>query len=77
MASATAPAAASTSSIAPRREGAGRGLGDRGVGDGIGELVGARGVRQIERELEIEHEALADLGLVLHHAVMGVDQRAR
>ena len=45
------------------------------VADGVGELVGAGGLRQIEIEHEIELEGLADLGLVLHHAVIGVQRQ--
>ena len=50
--------------VTPRREGAGRGLGDRGIRDGIGEFVGIGRVRQIERQLDIEDESLPDAGLV-------------
>ena len=37
------------------------------------ELVGARRFGEIDVEHEIEHERLPDLGLVLHHAVIGVE----
>src|SRR5436190_8454973 len=45
------------------------------VADGVGELVGAGGLREIEIEHEIELEGLADLGLVLHHAMIGVQRQ--
>ena len=62
--------------IVARREHFGRGVDDGAVGNRVGEPVGARAGRQIERQFEIDDEALADLGFVLHHAVMGVDQQA-
>src|SRR5665213_3560887 len=45
------------------------------VADRVGELVGARGLLEIDIEDEIEPEALADLGLMLHHAVIGVQRQ--
>src|SRR5689334_7706629 len=44
-----------------------------GVGHGVGEVIAARGFREIGIQFEIDHEALADLGLVIHHAMAGVD----
>src|SRR5260221_7842475 len=42
------------------------------VADRIGELVAARCLGQVDVEHEIEREGLADLGFVLHDAVIGV-----
>ena len=39
------------------------------------ELVAARRSAEIDRELEIDHEALADLLFVRHHAVIGMDDQ--
>src|SRR5579859_473952 len=47
-----------------------------GIGHGIGETIGAGGLRQVRIQFEVDHEALADLGLVLHHAVAGMDHDA-
>src|SRR5258708_29054940 len=47
-----------------------------GIGHGIGETVRARGVRQIGKEFEIDHEPLPDLGLMFHHAMPGMDDDA-
>jgi hypothetical protein len=58
-------------------EGAGRGIDDRRVGHGVGELVACAGAGKIDRELEVDDEALADLFLVRHHAMMGMDEKAR
>src|SRR5262249_31348860 len=41
-----------------------------------GQAIGARGVGQVGEQLEVDHEALADLGLVLHDAMTGVDDDA-
>src|SRR4029077_7293586 len=46
------------------------------IGHGVGEAVGMRGFRQIDRELEVDHEALPDLGFVFHHAMAGMDDNA-
>ena len=46
------------------------------VRDGILELIAARGVSEIELELQIDVKGLADLGFVLHHAVIGVQRQA-
>src|SRR5579862_269368 len=45
----------------------------RVVGHRVLELVGARGLGEVDVERQIEPEGLADLGLVLHHAVVGVE----
>src|SRR3569623_746958 len=50
---------------------------DLGVRHGIGEPVASRRLRQVGIELEIDDEALADLGLMIHHAVAGMDRQAR
>ena len=47
------------------------------VGDRVGELVGRAAAREIDVEHEIEREGLPDLGLVRHHAVIGVQRQAR
>src|SRR5262249_46606559 len=44
-----------------------------GVGHGVGQMIGARGFGEIGIQLEIDDKALPDLGLVIHHAVAGVD----
>src|SRR3954454_19607088 len=49
---------------------------DVGVRHGVGEPVAARWFRQIGIELEVDDKTLADLGLVLHHAVAGMDRQA-
>src|SRR5215510_9238667 len=54
-----------------------RELDDLVVADRVGELVGARSGREINVEDEIELEGLPDLGLMLHHAVIGVQREAR
>src|SRR5947209_2246304 len=53
-----------------------RGRHDVGVGDRVGEPVAARRLRQLRVEFEIDDKTLADLGLVLHHAVAGMDRQA-
>src|SRR5882672_4665447 len=53
-----------------------RDLDDLVVADRVGELVGVRSGRKIDVEDEIELEGLPDLGLVLHHAVIGVQREA-
>src|SRR5215208_6042267 len=50
-------------------EGRGRGGDHIGIGHGIGEAIGARGFRQVGRQFEIDHEALADLRLMFHDAM--------
>src|SRR6201995_874770 len=35
-----------------------------------------RGFPQVGEQLEIDHEALSDLGLMVHHAVAGMDHDA-
>src|SRR5882757_2785049 len=47
-----------------------------GIGHGVGEAIGVRGLRQIGGELKIDHEALADLGLMFHHAMAGMNHDA-
>src|SRR3954447_3009867 len=47
-----------------------------GVRHGVGEPVAARRFRQIGIELKVDDEALADFGLVLHHAVACMDRQA-
>src|SRR5580693_2389077 len=60
--------------IARFGEGTGRGLDDRAVGGGVGELVAVAGRGEVDCKFEVDHETLADLLFVGHHAVMGVDQ---
>src|SRR5580700_7488819 len=45
------------------------------VGDGVLEHIAARGFGEIDVEHQIELEGLSDLGLVLHHAVIGVQRQ--
>ena len=47
------------------------------VGDGVLELVGARGRGKIDIKDKIEPERLPDFGFVLHHAVIGVQRQAQ
>src|SRR6266700_2615298 len=47
------------------------------VADRVGELVGMRGGRKINVKDEIELEGLPDFGLMLHHAVIGMQREAR
>src|SRR5262245_16061468 len=54
----------------------GRGCDHVGVGDGIRETVCVGGLLEIRIELEIDHEALSDLGLMFHHAMAGMDDKA-
>src|SRR4029077_19062122 len=61
--------------IAARAERVGRGLHHLVVGDRVLEHVALRGLGQIHIEHEIELESLSDLGLVLHHAVIGVQRQ--
>src|SRR3954463_8963041 len=49
---------------------------DVGVGHGVGEPVAARRLRQVGIELKVDDKPLADLSLVLHHAMAGVDRQA-
>ena len=63
--------------VAARAERLARRLHHQVVGDGVLELVAARRFGQIDVEHQIELEGLADLGLVLHHAVIGVEHQAR
>src|SRR5262249_2971991 len=44
------------------------------VADRIHQSVAARGRGEIDVEHQIEREGLADLGLVLHHAVIGMQR---
>src|SRR5438128_12098245 len=53
-----------------------RGRNHTGIGHGVGQVIGMRGFRQVDGELEIDDETLADFGLVLHHAVAGMDDDA-
>src|SRR5438445_7752683 len=57
-------------------ESSGGGCDHIGIGHGIGETIGARGIRQIGKEFEIDHEPLPDLGLMFHHAMAGMDDDA-
>src|ERR1700732_4724784 len=61
--------------VALRREGAVRGLHDGRVGHRVDELVRAALSLEVDRQFEVEHEPLADLGFVLHHAVMSMDHK--
>ena len=63
-ASATWPAAASISRKRCAQNAAARAFDHLVVGDGVHDLVRARGVGEIDLELEIDGEGLADLGLV-------------
>ena len=60
--------------VAPAAERPARHVDDLVVADGMRELVRARGLREVDIEREVELERLADLGLVLHHAVVGVQR---
>src|SRR6476646_6135932 len=53
-----------------------RGRHHAGVGYGVGQMIGARGFRQIRGKFEIDDKTLPDFGLVLHHAVAGMDDDA-
>src|SRR3954454_21666265 len=53
-----------------------RGAHHAGIGNGVHQAVGARGVGQVDAKLEVDHEALPDFGFVVHHAVAGVDHHA-
>ncbi len=61
--------------VAARAERFARRLHHHVVGDGVLELVAARGFGEIDIERQIELEGLPDLGLVLHHAVIGVQRQ--
>src|SRR4051812_29001000 len=45
------------------------------VADRVGKLVGARRLSEVDVERQIEREGLADLRLVLHHAVIGMQRQ--
>ena len=47
-----------------------------GIGHGVGEAIGTRGIRKVDRQFEIDHEALPDLGLMFHDAMAGMDDDA-
>src|SRR5262245_8282179 len=47
-----------------------------GIGHCVRQVIAARGFRQIGAQLEIDDKTLADLGLVIHHAMAGVDDEA-
>ncbi len=53
-----------------------RDLDDLVVADRVGQLVGMRGGREIDVKDEIELEGLSDFGLMLHHAVIGMQRKA-
>src|SRR5215510_2724168 len=53
-----------------------RGCHHIGIRHGVGEVIAERGFRQIGIQLEIDDKALSDLGLVIHHAMAGVDDEA-
>jgi len=59
--------------VALRHESTARRLHDGRIGHGVDELVGVRRIPEVDRQFEIENKPLADLGFVLHHAVMGMD----
>src|SRR5439155_13486333 len=56
--------------------GCGGGRDHVGIGHGVGNAIGVRGLRQVREQFEIDHEALPDLGLVFHHAMAGMDDDA-
>src|SRR4051812_17120236 len=51
----------------------GRGRHHVGVRHGIDQPIGVRGFREVRKQFEIDHEALSDLGLVVHDAMAGMD----
>src|SRR6185437_3717023 len=57
-------------------EGRRRGRHHVGVGHGIGETISPRGFREVGGKLEVDHEPLADFGLMVHDAVAGMDDDA-
>ena len=61
--------------IAPSAKRLARDLDHLVVAHGVRKLVGARGLGQIDVEREVELERLPDLGLVLHHAVIGMQRK--
>src|SRR5215467_2143166 len=62
-------------SIATGAKSPARDVDDLVVAHGMRELVGARRRGQIDVEHEVELEGLPDLGLVLHHAVIGMQRK--
>src|SRR5207249_8897879 len=50
-------------------------LDDLIIADRVGELVGTAGCHEVDIEDEIELEGLSNLGLVLHHAVIGMQRK--
>ncbi len=58
-----------------RAEDLARAFDDLVVGHRVHDLVRMRGGGEINREFEIDGEALPDLGLVGHHAVIGVQRQ--
>ena len=61
--------------VAPRAKRLARDFDQLLVGHRVLELVAARGLGEIDVEQEIEPESLADLGLVRHDAVIGVQHK--
>src|SRR6516165_8587078 len=57
-------------------EGIRRGLDHVGIGNRVGQAVAVRGFREVGKQIDIDHEALAHFGLMLHHAVTGMDDDA-
>src|SRR5437899_4509262 len=53
-----------------------RNLDDLVVAHGMRELIGARSLRQIDVEHEVEHKSLPDLRLMLHDAVIGMEGKS-
>src|SRR5215207_9711035 len=53
-----------------------RGRHHTGIGYGVRQVIGARGFRQISGKFEVDDKTLPDFGLVLHHAVAGMDDDA-
>ena len=51
----------------------GRGRHHTGIGHGVDQAVGARGIERSDTEFRIDHEAPPDLGLMVHHAMTRVD----
>src|SRR4051794_37399524 len=62
--------------VAPAREGAGDGLDDARIGHRVDDFVADRRLGKVGRHLEIDDEALADLLLVRHDPVMGMNEKS-
>src|SRR5262245_54979917 len=61
--------------IVTGREHFGRGIDNGAVGNGVSEPVGSRACGEIKRQFKVDDETLADLGLMLHYAVMRMDKQ--